>query len=57
MEILFNKIKICHSKRVFGRHYKYKKTIIKEDFINGFNKFKDYNNLKKEDDTPLGLYT
>ena len=57
MEILFNKIKICHSKRVFGIDYIYKKVIIEDDVINGFNKFKNYYNLDTKDIIPLGLYT
>ena len=50
MELLFVKIKIAHSKRVFGLPYKYKKCLIKNDFDEGYSLFME--NKKKNDDKP-----
>lgn len=46
-EILFNKIKIAHSQRIMNCEKTKKKLINREDFLKGFDLFKETENVKK----------
>ena len=48
IDLLFTKIKIAHSKRVFGLPHKYKKILIKDDFDKGLVLFIKNNYIKKD---------
>ena len=56
--ILFDKTKICHSRRVFGKRRKYKKIIDISDIKLGMELMKSYKNQKnqKNKDPPYGMY-
>ena len=59
-ETLLSKVKIAHSRRVFGKPRRFKKVIIKKDIDYGFEIFKEYqrnNDLDKNDSPPRGMYT
>jgi SpoVK/Ycf46/Vps4 family AAA+-type ATPase len=62
IEILILKMKIAHSKRVFGMNDKYKKNFTNEDLVNGFELFCENENIKdrKYGGIPsyaIGMYT
>jgi SpoVK/Ycf46/Vps4 family AAA+-type ATPase len=54
--ILFDKIKICHARRVFGKSKKYKKVLNKTDINLGMELFKKLKS-KKTNEPPFGFYT
>ena len=55
--ILFDKTKICHSRRVFGKRRKYKKIIDISDIKLGMELMKSFKNQKnKNKDPPYGMY-
>jgi stage V sporulation protein K len=60
-EILLNKIKISHSFRIINLDTNAKKIITSDDFMAGFNLFKEEENIKKrgenEDKLPPFMYT
>ena len=53
--ILFDKIKICHSRRVFGKKKKYKKILDINDIKLGLELFKSFK-TKKVSEPPYGMY-
>ena len=55
--ILFDKIKICHSRRVFGKRRKYKKILNMNDMKLGMELFKSFKLKKKVSEPPFGFYT
>jgi len=55
IETLMLHIKIEHSSRVFGKHYKLHKKISKEDIENAYKQFIDKRKNKK-DTIPFGIY-
>jgi SpoVK/Ycf46/Vps4 family AAA+-type ATPase len=56
--ILFDKTKICHSRRVFGKRKKYKKIIDINDIKLGMELMKSFKNKnKKGSEPPYGMYT
>jgi SpoVK/Ycf46/Vps4 family AAA+-type ATPase len=55
--ILFDKTKICHSRRVFGKRRKYKKIIDISDIKLGMELMKSFKNKKsKSQEPPYGMY-
>lgn len=55
--ILFDKIKIVHSRRVFGKKWKFKKVLTIEDIKYGLELLKIHKNKnKKENPPPFGMY-
>ena len=54
--ILFDKVKICHSRRVFGMRRRYKKIIDITDFKLGMELLKSYKKGKKKSEPPYGMY-
>jgi SpoVK/Ycf46/Vps4 family AAA+-type ATPase len=55
--ILFDKIKICHSRRVFGKRRKYKKIIDISDIKKGIELMKSFKDKKnKKSEVPYGMY-
>lgn len=55
--VLFDKIKICHSRRVFGQRRKYKKVINITDIKLGIELMKSQKNKRdKKSETPYGMY-
>lgn len=55
IEKLLSNIKICHSKRIFGKGEEYKRLINLDDINNGFNKFIGNSNKKLKSEI-FGLY-
>lgn len=55
--VLFDKIKICHSRRVFGQRKKYKKVIDISDIQLGMELFKSFKKKAKKNEVPYGMYT
>jgi len=55
--ILFDKTKICHSRRVFGKRKKYKKILNLHDIKLGMELFKSFKSKKKTVEPPFGFYT
>jgi SpoVK/Ycf46/Vps4 family AAA+-type ATPase len=55
MELLFSYIKICHSRRIYGKDINMRKLITLEDMDNGYKTFLD-NKQKKENNILYGLY-
>ena len=54
---LFDKSKICHSRRVFGKPKKLKKKLNFEDISTAFEMIKkNFNNNNKNNDPPYGMY-
>ena len=55
LENLLEQVKIAHSRRIFGLSNKHRKVIIYKDILNGFDKFKENNNLDKQknSDSPI----
>ena len=54
--ILFDKAKICHSRRVFGKHKKTKKILNSVDIENGLELLRSYKK-PNEKPIPFGMYT
>jgi len=54
--ILFDKTKICHSRRVFGKKRRYKKIINLVDIKLGMELFKKFKSKKTNTEPPFGLY-
>jgi SpoVK/Ycf46/Vps4 family AAA+-type ATPase len=56
--MLFDKTKICHSRRVFGKRQKYKKTINLADITLAFELLKSHKNKNKNkiQEAPFGMY-
>jgi SpoVK/Ycf46/Vps4 family AAA+-type ATPase len=54
--VLFDKIKICHSRRVFGKHPSLKKVINETDIHAGMELLKTFKTSKKEKEPPYGMY-
>jgi hypothetical protein len=54
--ILFDKTKICHSRRVFGKRRTLKKIIDISDIKFGMELFKNLKNNKKKNAVPYGMY-
>lgn len=58
VEIFYGKVKIAHSKRVFGRDRSKKKRISKNDMIYALKLHKDsFQKLNTNDKPPFGMYT
>ena len=57
-ETLFAKVKICHSRRVFGKPRYMKKEITYQDLKKGYELFKQNSHLtrNKKNRPPLGMY-
>ena len=55
--ILFDKAKICHSRRVFGKQSKTKKILNLVDIKLALELMKSNKVLKKDKDVPFGMYT
>ena len=57
--ILFDKVKICHSRRVFGQRKKFKKIIDINDINLGMELVKSFKKSKKDSkkEIPYGMYT
>ena len=55
--LLFDKSKICHSRRVFGQRKKYKKVLNITDIRLALELMKSNRNKKKKNETPFGMYT
>jgi DNA polymerase III delta prime subunit len=57
--VLFDKAKICHSRRVFGKKWKFKKTLILPDIRHGAELLKFHKNRVDPDkrEIPFGMYT
>ena len=55
--ILFDKVKICHSRRVFGMKKKYKKILNINDIKVGMELFKSFKTKKTNNEPPFGFYT
>ena len=55
--ILFDKTKICHSRRVFGKRKKYKKILNLHDIKLGMELFKSFKSKKQTQEPPFGFYT
>lgn len=55
--ILFDKVKICHSRRVFGKKKKYKKVLNMTDIKLGMELFKTFKTKKITNEPPFGFYT
>jgi stage V sporulation protein K len=55
--LLFDKSKICHSRRVFGQRKKYKKVLNITDIRLAIELMKSNRNKKKKIETPFGMYT
>jgi SpoVK/Ycf46/Vps4 family AAA+-type ATPase len=54
---LFDKAKICHSRRMFGRRKRYKKYLNLQDITSAFELVKQqYELSKKETQPPFGMY-
>jgi SpoVK/Ycf46/Vps4 family AAA+-type ATPase len=54
---LFDKAKICHSRRMFGRRKRYKKYLNLQDITSAFELVKQQHDLsKKESHPPFGMY-
>jgi hypothetical protein len=53
--ILFDKAKICHSRRVFGKDKKYKKVLNLEDLEKALKLLKEHKN-KNYKEPPFGMY-
>jgi replication-associated recombination protein RarA len=54
---LFDKIKITHSRRVFGEKWRFKKVLTIEDIKNGIELLKIHKNkVNKENPPPFGMY-
>jgi len=55
--ILFDKVKICHSRRVFGKRRQFKKIIDLTDIKFGLELMKSFKNKnKKKSEPPYGMY-
>jgi len=54
---LFDKTKICHSRRVFGKRRKYKKSLNFVDIRSGMELLKSVKNKSLEKAPPFGMYT
>jgi hypothetical protein len=54
METLFQACKFVHSKRVLGKHPKYRRKLTEDDIYKGLDKFKDMR--KKKNDNGLAEY-
>jgi len=55
--LLFDKSKICHSRRVFGKRKKYKKSLNITDIKLAIELMKSNRNKKKKTEAPFGMYT
>jgi SpoVK/Ycf46/Vps4 family AAA+-type ATPase len=55
--LLFDKSKICHSRRVFGKRRKYKKYLNITDIRLALELMKSTKNKKIKSDPPFGMYT
>jgi len=55
--VLFDKAKICHSRRVFGKRRKYKKYLNFTDIKLALELIKSEKNKVKKNDPPWGMYT
>jgi replication-associated recombination protein RarA len=55
-QILFDKIKIQHSNRVFGLKRKYKMKISIDDIRSGIQELKKHKSKIKKDEVPYGMY-
>ena len=55
LENLLEQVKIAHSRRIFGLSNTHRKVINYKDLLNGFDKFRENNNLDKEktNDIPI----
>jgi SpoVK/Ycf46/Vps4 family AAA+-type ATPase len=54
--VLFDKAKICHSRRVFGKRRKFKKYLNYTDIKLAFELIKNEKNKVKKNDPPWGMY-
>jgi replication-associated recombination protein RarA len=54
--ILFDKAKICHSRRVFGKHKKLKRRLTLEDLENAMHLLREYKREKDIKPPPFGMY-
>jgi SpoVK/Ycf46/Vps4 family AAA+-type ATPase len=55
--LLFDKSKICHSRRVFGQRKKFKKVLNITDIRLALELMKSNRNKKKKNESPFGMYT
>jgi len=56
MELLFSYIKICHSRRIYGKDINMRKLITLEDMDNGYKTFLDNKQKKENNNILYGLY-
>jgi SpoVK/Ycf46/Vps4 family AAA+-type ATPase len=56
MELLFSYIKICHSRRIYGKDINMRKLITLEDIDNGYKTFLDNKQKKENNNILYGLY-
>ena len=54
--VLFDKVKICHSRRVFGKRRRTKKFLNIQDIKQAFEMIKKQASQKKNTDPPYGMY-
>ena len=54
--ILFDKTKICHSRRVFGKRKRFKKILDINDIKLGMELMKSFKNKNKKSEPPYGMY-
>jgi len=56
MELLFSHMKVCHSRRIYGKNDITRKLIILEDMDNGYKKFLDNKKKTNKSNVLYGLY-